>query len=148
MPSVVLDEASVKLPISALQKLDCDLFIFYQPSAFNSHATHLTEITFISKTFKILCSIRQIAFYRGNNREKLTILASFNKLVGHMRKFLEFRVGMGIVDNMVAKCKFKSVQFLFTSAINFSFLKCFQILPLWLDSTPCRCRSSRRTTHC
>lgn len=48
----------------------------------------------------------QIAFYKGNNREKLTILASFNKLVAHMRKFLEFRVGMGIVDNMVAKCKF------------------------------------------
>lgn len=54
---------------------------------------------------RLITNSEEIAFYKGNNREKLTILASFNKLVGHLRKFLEFRVGMGIVDNMVAKCK-------------------------------------------
>lgn len=48
---------------------------------------------------------KQIAFYQGNNREKLTVLASFSKLTQHLRKFLEFKVGMGIVDNMIAKCK-------------------------------------------
>lgn len=47
----------------------------------------------------------QIAFYQGNNREKLTVLASFSKLTQHLRKFLEFKVGMGIVDNMIGKCK-------------------------------------------
>ncbi|XP_050067522.1 ATP-binding cassette sub-family D member 3 [Anopheles maculipalpis] len=52
---------------------------------------------------RLITNSEEIAFYKGNNREKLTILASFNKLVAHMRKFLEFRVGMGIVDNMVAK---------------------------------------------
>uniref|UniRef100_A0A6E8VE17 ABC transporter domain-containing protein n=1 Tax=Anopheles coluzzii TaxID=1518534 RepID=A0A6E8VE17_ANOCL len=52
---------------------------------------------------RLITNSEEIAFYKGNNREKLTILASFNKLVGHLRKFLEFRVGMGIVDNMVAK---------------------------------------------
>lgn len=47
----------------------------------------------------------QVAFYQGNVREKLTILASFSKLTSHLRKFLEFRVGMGIIDNMIAKCE-------------------------------------------
>lgn len=32
-------------------------------------------------------------------------MASFSKLTDHLRKFLEFKVGMGIVDNMIAKCK-------------------------------------------
>lgn len=52
---------------------------------------------------RLITNSEEIAFYKGNNREKLTILASFNKLVSHLRKFLEFRVGMGIIDNMVAK---------------------------------------------
>lgn len=53
----------------------------------------------------ILVPPTQIAFYQGNNREKLTIFASFSKLTQHLRKYLEFKVGMGIVDNMIAKCK-------------------------------------------
>lgn len=54
----------------------------------------------------LLFNNSQIAFYHGNNREKLTILASFSKLTDHLRKFLEFKVGMGIVDNMIAKCEY------------------------------------------
>lgn len=51
----------------------------------------------------------QVAFYEGNSRERLTILASFSKLTDHLRKFLEFRVGMGVIDNLIAKCN-KSEQ--------------------------------------
>ena len=37
---------------------------------------------------------------------RLTSLQIFFLQTNHLRKFLEFRVGMGIVDNMVAKCKY------------------------------------------
>jgi len=52
---------------------------------------------------RLITNSEEVAFYLGNERERLTVLASFNKLKNHMRKFLEFRVGMGIIDNMVAK---------------------------------------------
>lgn len=54
---------------------------------------------------RLITNSEEVAFYQGNMREKLTIFASFNKLTAHLRKFLEFRVGMGVVDNLVAKCK-------------------------------------------
>lgn len=53
---------------------------------------------------RLITNSEEVAFYQGNNREKLTLLASFSKLTDHLRKFLEFRVGMGIIDNFVAKC--------------------------------------------
>lgn len=53
---------------------------------------------------RLITNSEEIAFYQGNNRERLTILASFSKLTSHLRKFLEFRVGMGILDNMIGKC--------------------------------------------
>ncbi|KAF2882973.1 hypothetical protein ILUMI_23201 [Ignelater luminosus] len=52
---------------------------------------------------RIITHSEEIAFYQGNSREKTTLLASFNKLVGHLRKFLRFRVLMGIIDNIIAK---------------------------------------------
>lgn len=52
---------------------------------------------------RLITNSEEIAFYGGNNREKLTMLASFHKLVTHLRKFLEFRVFMGFIDNFVAK---------------------------------------------
>lgn len=52
---------------------------------------------------RLITNSEEVAFYQGNQREKITLLASFEKLTNHLRKFLEFRVGMGIVDNMVAK---------------------------------------------
>jgi hypothetical protein len=35
---------------------------------------------------------------------RITLLLTFLQ-TNHLRKFLEFRVGMGILDNIVAKCK-------------------------------------------
>ncbi|XP_025199621.1 ATP-binding cassette sub-family D member 3 [Melanaphis sacchari] len=52
---------------------------------------------------RLITNSEEIAFYNGNNREKLTMLASFNKLTNHLRKFLEFRVCMGFFDNILGK---------------------------------------------
>ncbi|XP_055911026.1 ATP-binding cassette sub-family D member 3 [Eupeodes corollae] len=52
---------------------------------------------------RLITNSEEVAFYQGNNREKLTLLASFAKLRSHLRKFLEFRVSMGIIDNIVGK---------------------------------------------
>nr|CAD7431339.1 unnamed protein product [Timema monikensis] len=52
---------------------------------------------------RLITNSEEVAFYQGNHREKLTLLASFEKLTNHLRKFLEFRVGMGIMDNIIAK---------------------------------------------
>jgi len=55
---------------------------------------------------RLITNSEEVAFYQGNNREKLTILASFNKLTAHLRRFLQFRVIIGILDNLVAKCMY------------------------------------------
>lgn len=52
---------------------------------------------------RLITNSEEIAFYSGSNREKLTVLTAFKKLTDHMRKFLEFKVLMGTVDNIVAK---------------------------------------------
>ncbi|XP_034473698.1 ATP-binding cassette sub-family D member 3 [Drosophila innubila] len=52
---------------------------------------------------RLITNSEEVAFYQGNVREKLTLLASYSKLRSHLRKFLEFRVSMGIVDNIVGK---------------------------------------------
>ncbi|XP_023936900.2 ATP-binding cassette sub-family D member 3 [Bicyclus anynana] len=52
---------------------------------------------------RLITNSEEIAFYQGNHREQLTLLASFYKLTRHLRNFLNFRVGMGFVDNIVAK---------------------------------------------
>ncbi|XP_014087753.2 ATP-binding cassette sub-family D member 3 [Bactrocera oleae] len=52
---------------------------------------------------RLITNSEEVAFYQGNTREKLTLLASYSKLRTHLRKFLEFRVSMGIVDNIIGK---------------------------------------------
>ncbi|GLV44493.1 ATP binding cassette subfamily D member 3 [Carabus blaptoides fortunei] len=52
---------------------------------------------------RLITHAEEIAFYKGNARERITLLASFQKLIDHLRKFLKFRVLMGIIDNIVAK---------------------------------------------
>lgn len=54
---------------------------------------------------RLITNSEEVAFYQGNNRERLTLLASFSKLRAHLRKYLGFRVGMGIIDNIIGKCK-------------------------------------------
>lgn len=52
---------------------------------------------------RLITNSEEIAFYNGNNRERITMLASFNKLIQHLRKYLWFKTSMGVVDNFVAK---------------------------------------------
>ncbi|CAH2075551.1 unnamed protein product, partial [Iphiclides podalirius] len=52
---------------------------------------------------RLITNSEEIAFYQGNHREQLTILASFYKLTRHLRNFLNFRVCMGFIDNIIAK---------------------------------------------
>ncbi|XP_026474668.1 ATP-binding cassette sub-family D member 3-like [Ctenocephalides felis] len=52
---------------------------------------------------RLITNSEEIAFYNGNHREKLTVLAAFKKLTDHLRKFLEFKVFIGVIDNIVAK---------------------------------------------
>ncbi|XP_003403063.1 ATP-binding cassette sub-family D member 3 [Bombus terrestris] len=52
---------------------------------------------------RLITNSEEIAFYQGNNREKLTILSSFHKLMTHLRKCQEFKTLMGIIDNFVGK---------------------------------------------
>uniref|UniRef100_A0A1Y1M2Q2 ABC transporter domain-containing protein n=1 Tax=Photinus pyralis TaxID=7054 RepID=A0A1Y1M2Q2_PHOPY len=61
---------------------------------------------------RIITYSEEIAFYHGNEKEKLTVLTSFNKLMGHIRKFLRFQIVMGFVENIVAKYFAISVGFL------------------------------------
>ncbi|XP_037874940.1 ATP-binding cassette sub-family D member 3 [Bombyx mori] len=52
---------------------------------------------------RLITNSEEIAFYQGNHRERLTVLASFYKLTRHLRNFLNFRVCMGFLDNIIAK---------------------------------------------
>lgn len=52
---------------------------------------------------RLITHSEEVAFYNGNVREKATLLASYNKLLNHLKKFLHFKILMGVVDNFVAK---------------------------------------------
>ncbi|KAF2882972.1 hypothetical protein ILUMI_23200 [Ignelater luminosus] len=52
---------------------------------------------------RIITHAEEIAFYQGNLKEKSTVMASFNKLIRHLRKSLHFHVLMGIIDNIITK---------------------------------------------
>ena len=53
-----------------------------------------------------------MAFYNGNKKEQTILLSTFKKLVNHIRNFIQFRFYMGLVDNIVAKCKLGMVDIL------------------------------------
>ncbi|KAF5272212.1 hypothetical protein FQA39_LY01294 [Lamprigera yunnana] len=61
---------------------------------------------------RIITYSEEIAFYNGNVKEKLTIMANFDKLMLHVRKFLRFRSIMGFFDNLIAKYFGISVGFM------------------------------------
>jgi len=52
---------------------------------------------------RLITNAEEVAFYKGNKREKVTMLTAFRRLVNHLRRFLEFRFTMSFVDNIVAK---------------------------------------------
>lgn len=52
---------------------------------------------------RLITNSEEIAFYQGNERERITLDNSFRRLVTHLRDFLEYRFTLGIVDDIVAK---------------------------------------------
>nr|XP_022318983.1 ATP-binding cassette sub-family D member 3-like [Crassostrea virginica] len=52
---------------------------------------------------RLITNSEEIAFYQGNRREQTIILATFEKLVSHLKDFIFFRMQMGFVDNIIAK---------------------------------------------
>ncbi|PVD23572.1 hypothetical protein C0Q70_16844 [Pomacea canaliculata] len=52
---------------------------------------------------RLITNCEEIAFYQGQKREQRTIIATFNKLVNHLRTFIFFRMQMGFLDNIIAK---------------------------------------------
>ncbi|XP_045160208.2 ATP-binding cassette sub-family D member 3-like isoform X2 [Mercenaria mercenaria] len=52
---------------------------------------------------RLITNSEEVAFYQGNKKEKTIILATFKKLVNHLRYFIFFRLQMGFVDNIIAK---------------------------------------------
>ena len=52
---------------------------------------------------RLITNSEEIAFYNGNDKEKSTIIATFNRLFRHLYRFIRFRFRMGIVDDIIAK---------------------------------------------
>ncbi|XP_060527725.1 ATP-binding cassette sub-family D member 3 isoform X2 [Cylas formicarius] len=52
---------------------------------------------------RLITHSEEIAFYNGNAHERTILLASYRKLSNHLRKFLKFKVIMGVFDNLIAK---------------------------------------------
>lgn len=60
---------------------------------------------------RIITYSEEIAFYVGNEKEKITATSSFEKLMKHLRKIVRFQALLGIVDNIVTKYLAVSVGF-------------------------------------
>lgn len=97
---------------------------------------------------RLITNSEEVAFYQGNVREKLTLLASYSKLRSHLRKFLEFRVSMGIIDNIIGKCMHFPKKFLEDFKANGFHLFPIQTLPPLWASTPCPFPSLPTITRC
>jgi ATP-binding cassette subfamily D (ALD) protein 3 len=52
---------------------------------------------------RLITHSEEIAFYNGNKKEEKVIESAFQRLVSHLRKSMQFRFGMGVIDNMIAK---------------------------------------------
>ncbi|TKR66966.1 hypothetical protein L596_023186 [Steinernema carpocapsae] len=52
---------------------------------------------------RLITNSEEIAFYQGNEREKTSVMNSFERMVSHLRSFIIFRFGIGFVDNIIAK---------------------------------------------
>uniref|UniRef100_F1KYL7 ATP-binding cassette sub-family D member 3 n=1 Tax=Ascaris suum TaxID=6253 RepID=F1KYL7_ASCSU len=52
---------------------------------------------------RLIMNSEEVAFYQGNERERSTILSSFDRLISHLRLLIVFRFSLGFLDNIVAK---------------------------------------------
>lgn len=52
---------------------------------------------------RLITNSEEVAFYQGADKEKSTILGTFERLIKHMRNLLQFHFCMGYIDTIVAK---------------------------------------------
>ena len=52
---------------------------------------------------RLITNSEEIAFYKGNEKEKGVIANTFQRLIDHIRKSQRFRFAMGVIDSVVAK---------------------------------------------
>ncbi|CAB3405584.1 unnamed protein product [Caenorhabditis bovis] len=52
---------------------------------------------------RLIMNSEEVAFYQGNNPEKLALMGSFGNLVQHLRKTIMLRFTLGFVDNIIGK---------------------------------------------
>lgn len=52
---------------------------------------------------RLIMNSEEVAFYQGNNREKMTMTHAFQRLVYHLRTSQQFGFSMGYIDNIIAR---------------------------------------------
>lgn len=75
-----------------------------KPSAQMTVSEQRNEGDFRHMNARLITNCEEVAFYQGHKREEINIMASFERLVNHLRNFILFRFSMGFIDNIVAKC--------------------------------------------
>lgn len=74
-----------------------------KPSAQMTVSEQRNEGDFRHMNARLITNCEEVAFYQGHKREEINIMASFERLVNHLRNFILFRFSMGFIDNIVAK---------------------------------------------
>ena len=64
---------------------------------------------------RLITNSEEVAFYNGNNKEKHTIVNTFNKLMSHLKYYTKFRFRMGVIDDVIAKYFATTVGYLVVS---------------------------------
>ncbi|KAI6227674.1 ATP-binding cassette sub-family D member 3 [Aphelenchoides fujianensis] len=59
------------------------------------------EFRFVNS--RLIMNSEEIAFYQGNEREKVSVMSAFERMVNHLRSLILFRFSIGFVDNIIAK---------------------------------------------
>lgn len=54
---------------------------------------------------RLITNCEEIAFYQGNNRERLTLMSALNRLKLHLNNVAIFKFNLDFVDNLLGKCK-------------------------------------------
>uniref|UniRef100_A0AC35U7T3 ATP-binding cassette sub-family D member 3 n=1 Tax=Rhabditophanes sp. KR3021 TaxID=114890 RepID=A0AC35U7T3_9BILA len=52
---------------------------------------------------RLITNSEEIAFYKGNQKEKTCLMNSFHKMVSHLRSLIIFKFSIGFLDNIIAK---------------------------------------------
>ncbi|KAL3101053.1 hypothetical protein niasHS_001513 [Heterodera schachtii] len=52
---------------------------------------------------RLIVNSEEIAFYQGNERERVSVLNAFQRMISHLRSLILFRFSIAFMDNIVAK---------------------------------------------